>query len=110
MKFLYENNIFTKIIAKEIPSETILENNNFLVIKDINPQAKIHLLILPKKNYVNYLDFFYNASNEEKYTISNVIEELVKKLHIKNFSLNTNNGPGSGQIIFHYHVHFLSND
>jgi histidine triad (HIT) family protein len=41
--------IFTKIIAREIPSEIVYETDNIIVIKDINPQAKIHLLIIPKK-------------------------------------------------------------
>ena len=50
--------IFTKIINREIPSEIVYEQENLIVIKDINPQAKIHLLIIPKKEIetINHLE------------------------------------------------------
>jgi histidine triad (HIT) family protein len=50
--------IFTKIINREIPSEIVYEQNDIIVIKDINPQAKTHLLIIPKKEIptINDLD------------------------------------------------------
>ena len=52
-----ENNIFAKIIRKEIPCETIYEDNKVLFFKDINPQAKIHVLGSPKEKVINLREF-----------------------------------------------------
>ncbi|OED45464.1 hypothetical protein AB836_01025 [Rickettsiales bacterium (ex Bugula neritina AB1)] len=110
MKRTYEENIFTKIINKKIPSSIIFENNYLIAFEDINPEAKHHILIIPKGLYIDYKDFYENASKEEHKEFYHGIYEIIKKKNLTNFKLITNNGKDVGQIIFHFHVHILSND
>ena len=57
-KMKYDNsNIFAKILRKEIPTEIILENEHAISFKDISPRAPVHILVIPKKNYIKYSDF-----------------------------------------------------
>ena len=56
------NNIFAKIIRKEIPCKKIYENKYALAFYDINPQAKVHILVIPKSKYISFADFSQNAS------------------------------------------------
>ena len=75
----YDNdNIFAKIIRKELPCDLIRENKNTLAFKDISPRAPVHILIVPKAGYVNYHDFIANSSIEE-------ITDLIEGLEIKMF-------------------------
>lgn len=99
--------IFCKIIKKEIPSDIIYETDKVLVLKDIHPKAKIHLLILPKKHIISV--------NHLKKTDKELMGELVlsaqkiageKKL--KGYKLIINVGRQAGQIISHLHLHLLS--
>ncbi|MDR0772407.1 MAG: HIT domain-containing protein [Candidatus Peribacteria bacterium] len=74
--------IFTKIINKEIPSEIVYEQNNLIVIKDINPQAKIHLLIIPKKEIPTINDL----TAEDRELVADMIftaKHLAKELGLK---------------------------
>ena len=57
------NNIFAKILRNEIPCQKVYENDYALAFNDINPQAKIHVLVIPKGPYVNMDDFSQNAKN-----------------------------------------------
>jgi histidine triad (HIT) family protein len=71
--------IFTKIICREIPSEIVYENDNLIVIKDINPRAKTHLLIIPKKEIPTINDL----ENEDRELLAEmffVAKKLVKDL------------------------------
>ena len=62
---IYDNeNIFAKILSWEIPCEKFFEDDHVLSFKDINPQAKIHILIIPKKKFIDIADFLENADND----------------------------------------------
>ena len=62
----YDNkNIFSKILRSEIDCEKILENKHALAFLDINPQAPIHILIIPKNKYIDFYDFTQNGSAQE---------------------------------------------
>ena len=65
------NNIFAKIIRKEIPCESIYEDDKVLFFKDINPQAKIHILGIPKKPVINYREF--NSIKDKESFLSTII-------------------------------------
>jgi histidine triad (HIT) family protein len=99
--------IFCKIINKEIPSEVVLEEENWVAIKDINPEAPVHVLILPKK-HVEYLE----DSAEEKELIGELIlaaDKVAHKMEIaeKGYRVVINQKEHSGQIIAHLHIHVL---
>lgn len=101
--------IFCKIIKKEVPSEIVWEKENFIVIKDINPKADLHLLIIPKKHISSIL----TLEEEDKGLLSEMIfasRELAKRFDIsKNgYKLAVNVGRGGGQIVEHLHIHFLA--
>ena len=100
--------IFCKIIAHELPSTVITENEDILVIKDIAPKAPIHYLIMPKKHIVDVLDL----KKEDMFLAVKMVEmiQYVAKDRVKNhnFRLMVNNGAEVGQIIFHLHYHFLA--
>ena len=100
--------IFGKIIRKEIPADIIYEDKNTLAFKDINPQAPIHILIIPKK----LIDMPQNVTKEDNEILGNlffVAKEIAKKLNVTNgYRLVMNNGEEAGQSVFHIHLHFLS--
>ena len=68
-----DNNIFAKILRKEIPNDTVIETDFSLAFKDINPVAPVHILVIPKGPYVNYDHFVSNASNEEILDFNNIL-------------------------------------
>ena len=106
----YNNgNIFAKILRNEIPSEKVYENDDVYAFNDINPQAKIHVLIIPKSSYCSFSDFSENASPTEQAKFYQSIQEIAKKLDINNgYRLITNVGVDGGQEVPHFHFHLLS--
>ena len=60
-----ESNIFAKILRKEIPCKKVYENKYALAFHDINPQAKLHILVIPKGKYISFADFSKNGSKDE---------------------------------------------
>ena len=100
--------IFCKIIAKEIPSTIIAQNEEIIVIKDINPKAPIHYLIIPKKHVVDITKFEASDKNLAGAMVL-MAQQLAQQLPgSKAFRLVVNNGADAGQIVFHTHFHFLA--
>ena len=83
------NNIFAKILRGEIPCKKIYEDDYVLSFHDINPQKKIHALVIPKGNYIDLDDFSEKASSEEMVGLLKGINIVAKKLGI---SVNTGKG------------------
>ena len=114
MGYQYDReNIFAKILRKEIPSETVYETKHSLAFKDINPAAPIHILIIPKGSYVNFDHFGSDASEEEivdfNRTIKTVIqqEKLDPNSNGEGYRLITNTGLDGVQEVPHLHFHLL---
>ena len=106
-----KENIFAKILRKEIPCEPVFENDFILAFKDINPQAKMHVLIIPKGEYVDISDFTQNASLDDISSFWKSVDELLVHLNLKDkgFQIKTHKGKEGGQEVFHFHLHLLSN-
>ena len=104
-----KTNIFYKIINKKTAAEIVYENNHVLCFKDIFPRAPIHLLIVPKKCYIDIFDFSQKATEEEKISIFNAIGELIKNFKIENQGnrVITNSGKDGRQEVPHFHFHLL---
>lgn len=106
-----QNNIFAKIIRKEILVTVFYENEFAMSFKDINPKSKIHYLVIPKHYYVSWFDFQNNASDNEILGFWNCVNQTVKNLNLTNgFRLICNNGPDSNQEVQHLHLHILGGE
>lgn len=98
-----EDCIFCKIVAGEIPSDEVFANEDFVVIKDVNPKVEGHLLVIPKKHYDGLLDLNSDISGK----VLDVVRSVVDEQGIKDFNLVVNNGRVAGQLIDHFHLHIL---
>ena len=110
-----KNNIFAKILRKEIPCKKIFENDHVFSFYDINPQKKIHALIIPKGNYINLDDFNNRASDHEIVALSKAITEVSKILGIssdtgKGYRALTNLDEHGGQEVPHLHFHLFGGE
>ena len=109
------NNIFAKILRGEIPCNKIYEDKFVLSFHDINPQKKIHALVIPKGKYIDLDDFSQNASSEEIVGLLKGINTVVKKLGIsadtgKGYRALTNISEYGGQEVPHLHFHLFGGE
>jgi histidine triad (HIT) family protein len=97
--------IFCKIIAGEFGTEFVYENEYAVVFKDINPKAKIHLLVVPRLHVESLSEL-----DDEKILgkLMMTVKETTKKLGIKSYKTLINTGKEAGQEVFHLHIHILS--
>ena len=105
---MVDKSIFEMILDKEIESEIIYEDEDIFSIEDINPAAKVQLLIIPKKPIPKLSD----ASDEDKELLGHlmwVAGEISRELGLdETFRLVINTGAKAGQSVFHLHLHLLS--
>ena len=110
-----DNNIFAKILRGEISCDKIYEDEYVLSFYDINPQKKIHALIIPKGRYVDLDDFSSNASPNEMVGLLKGINKVAKKLGIsvdtgKGYRALTNISEDGGQEVPHLHFHLFGGE
>ena len=110
-----KNNIFAKILRKEIPCKKIFENDHVFSFHDINPQKKIHALVIPKGEYIDLDDFNNRASDQEIVELSKAITEVSKILSIstdtgKGYRALTNLSEDGGQEVPHLHFHLFGGE
>lgn len=102
-----ENCIFCKIADGTIPSTKLYEDENMIIIKDLNPQAPVHLLLIPKEHYANIIEM----SDAEAQTLAKCVKKLstlTKELGLENgFRLVSNKGEDGCQSVNHLHIHIL---
>lgn len=97
--------IFCKIVSGEIPSNKVLENDEFLAFHDIAPKAPIHILIIPKQHVENFQQTSADLMAKATPFIQKVAEMM--GLDTEGYRLITNNGENGGQEVFHLHFHLL---
>lgn len=114
MGYVYdEQNIFAKILRGEIPNSTVLETEHSLAFNDINPQAPVHVLVIPKGAYVCYDHFALEASEAEIIDYTRAVGEVCKMVGVQpgeggnGFRLIANAGEDGVQEVPHLHVHIL---
>ena len=111
-----KNNIFAKILRDEIPCKKIYEDEYVLAFHDINPQKKVHALIISKGEYVNLDDFSLKASKEEISGLIKGISIVAKKIEISEevkgggYRSLVNVGENGGQEIPHLHFHIFGGE
>lgn len=105
-----QNNIFAKIIRKEVEANIIYEDDEVLAFEDISKAAPTHILVIPKGEYVNFIDFSSNASLELVASFFKKLNEIAQKLQIidDGFRIISNIGNDANQSVEHFHVHILA--
>jgi histidine triad (HIT) family protein len=100
--------IFGKIISGEIPSEFLYEDEHCIAINDINPQAPVHVLLIPKRGIPRLVD----ARGEDQALLGHLLlaaGKVAAQLGVDDaFRLIINNGVGAGQTVFHLHLHLIA--
>ena len=110
-----DNNIFAKILRGEIPSNKVYEDDFVLSFFDINPQKKIHALVIPKGKHVDLDDFSLNATPQEMVGLIKGINIVAKKLGIstevgKGYRALANISDHGGQEVPHLHFHLFGGE
>ena len=105
-------NIFAKILRGEIPSTPIFENDHVLAFHDLYPQAKIHILVIPKGAFIDAVDFYANANDEQILSFHRAVAHITTEhgLAQDGLRLIANSGDFGGQEIPHYHLHLLGGE
>lgn len=106
-----EDCVFCKIIKGEIPSKKVYEDDDILAFYDINPIAKVHVLVIPKKHITSLLEL----KEEDKdllFHIFNKINEIAEIVGVAKtgFRVISNVGEDSGQAVKHLHFHILGGE
>ena len=112
IKMYDNNNIFAKILREEIPCKKIYEDDFSLFFHDIDPQAKIHVLGIPKVSCVDMFDFINSSDDKTVKSFFKSINLVIEKLNIKEsgFRIISNSGHHGGQEVPHFHVHILGGE
>ncbi len=98
--------IFQKIIDREIPADIVYEDEEVCAFRDINPQAPVHILIIPKKR----LPSVSQMAGADETLVGKLFyraARIAEKEKLDDYRLVVNNGVGAGQTVFHLHVHLL---
>lgn len=98
--------LFCKIIAGDIPSQKVYEDENVFAFKDINPQAPVHVLLVPKKHVENVLEAARTAPDAIE-AVMRALPEVARCAGVEQFRLITNCGEEAAQTVKHLHFHLL---
>lgn len=103
------NNIFARILRGEIPNKTVYEDDHVLAFEDVYPKAPVHILVIPKGEYISIADFSANASAEEITAFHRAVAKIVKDKNLdkEGFRSIANTGVNGGQEVPHFHLHIL---
>ena len=103
------NNIFARILRGEIPCKKVYEDSHALAFHDINPQARLHVLVIPKGAYVSWADFASRGSTEEIAGLVRAVGKVATQLGLDASGYRTlaNHGPDAHQEVPHFHIHIF---
>ena len=104
------DNIFAKILRGEIPNDTVYEDDHVLAFRDISPQAPVHVLVIPKGEYVSLDDFTRDAPAEMVGRFFQKVGEIARQLGVDGEGYRTiaNTGRNGGQEVLHFHMHICA--
>ena len=104
-----DGNVFARILRGEIPCKKVFEDDHVLAFHDINPQAKTHVLVIPKGRYVSLDDFSASASDAEIAALMRAVGRLGRDLGVAatGYRFLGNHGPDAHQEVAHFHVHLF---
>ncbi|MGH8658668.1 MAG: histidine triad nucleotide-binding protein [Gammaproteobacteria bacterium] len=100
--------LFSRIIARQIPADIVYEDERCLAFRDINPQAPLHVLVIPKQAVANLAD----ANDGDEALLGHLLlvanRVAMEQGHGEAYRVVVNNGAGAGQSVFHLHLHLLA--
>ncbi len=104
-----DNNIFARILRGEIPCKRVYDDAFALAFHDINPQAPVHVLVIPKGRYVSFADFSAGASEDELAGFFRAVGAVARHLELDQpgYRILANMGEHGGQEVPHFHVHLF---
>lgn len=104
-----ENNIFARILRREIPCKKIYEDEFALAFEDIAPQAPVHVLVIPKGEYISFDDFATDAPAKIFKGFFAAVQKVAEefKLQDSGYRIISNHGKNAGQLVPHFHIHIL---
>ncbi|MGK0269535.1 MAG: histidine triad (HIT) family protein [Cocleimonas sp.] len=104
------NNIFAKILRGEIPCDKVYEDDYALAFNDITPQVPVHVLVIPKGEYVSFDDFSEKGSAKEIAGFYKAIQKVATQLELQaeGYRVISNMGANAHQEVMHYHLHLLA--
>ncbi|MGL6043543.1 MAG: histidine triad nucleotide-binding protein [Sandaracinobacteroides sp.] len=105
-----DSNIFARILRGEIPAKRVFEDAHAFAFHDINPQAPVHVLVIPKGPYVSLADFTANAPDALVAGFWRAVGEVARQLGLEQpgYRILANAGPDSHQEVPHFHVHIFA--
>jgi diadenosine tetraphosphate (Ap4A) HIT family hydrolase len=102
-------NVFARILRGEIPCKKVLESDHSLAFADISPKAPVHVLVIPRGEYIDHSDFARKASPAEIADFARAVADVAALTGVdgKGHRVISNSGADGGQEVPHYHVHVL---
>ncbi len=102
-----DDNVFARILRGEIPCDRVYEDEHVLAFNDIQPQAPVHILVIPKGRYVSMDDFSANASDAEIAALMRAVGHVAREAGVaeQGYRFLANTGPDARQEVPHFHVH-----
>ena len=106
------NNVFARILRGEIPCKKVFENDHALAFHDINPQTKVHVLVIPKGAYVSSDDFAAEASEAELAGFFRAVGEVGRLMKVDGtgYRILANHGRDAHQEVPHFHIHLFAGE
>ena len=103
------NNVFARILRGELPCRKVYEDEFALAFHDINPLAPVHVLVVPKGEYVSNADFSRHAPDSLIAGFWRAVGVVARQLELddEGYRVVANHGPHGGQLVFHFHVHIF---
>jgi histidine triad (HIT) family protein len=98
--------IFQKIIDREIPADIVYEDDRALAFRDVQPQAPVHVLVIPKQPVENVAALTQSDAELAGHLLL-VAAKVAAQENLTDYRLVTNNGAAAGQSVFHLHIHVL---
>ena len=104
------NNVFARILRGELPCRKVYEDEFALAFHDINPLAPVHVLVIPKGDYISNADFSANAPDAMVAGFWRAVGTVARELGLddEGYRIVGNHGPNGGQLVFHFHVHIFA--
>ena len=102
-----QNCIFCKILAGDIPSAVVYEDDDFKVILDVGPAAKGHMLILPKEHYADIMEMPEELTAKAFVLAKRMAAKMESVLGCDGVNVLQNNHEAAGQTVFHFHIHLI---